>query len=358
MENIIKIWLSQKGMPPSSVLFELYGIMGGTEGIYRASREDYMATGLLTEKETDRLCDKSTAEAEKIYTECRIKSIEIMDFFDERYPERLKELIDAPILLYYKGRWKNIDENISVAVVGQRKATAYGRALAEKTGYTLAQSGSFVISGLAAGIDGAAHRGALKADGYTIGVLGTGIDVYYPVENAGLMRTMFQQGLVISEFPPGTQGRPYNFPRRNRIVSALSKGVYVVEAETKSGSLITARLAREQGRDVFATVGQSEGCKKLLVSGMAVPVEGAKDIINYYGGAKPLPKQQSHSEIEGLSKEENEILRLIALGQDRFEIARSMKADEAFLNAKLIEMEIKGLVIRTGHFKYQIPGKD
>ena len=293
--------------------------------------------------------------AEGILETCLQKDINIITIEDPRYPEALRRLSDPPLVLYYRGVWRDLSKGLSIAMVGQRKATATGKMNAERFARDLTLNGVNIISGLAAGIDGASHRGAIKAGGFTVGVLGTGVDVYYPVENAGLIRTMAKEHLVISEFAPGTGGKPQNFPKRNRIVAALAKGTFVVEAQVKSGSLITARLAREMGRDVFALVDHSEGCQSLIAKGQAVAVRNAEDIINYYmpKGDKEQIKTPPKSE-KPLTEEEIEILRLIALGKQKEEISEIMGLDISKVTRRVNMLEIKGYIVKTGHSKYEI----
>lgn len=201
---------------------------------------------------------------------------------DKDYPARLKNIYSPPVDLYIKGEFLPEDE-IAVALVGSRKASQYGLELSEKLAYDLATRGITVVSGLARGIDSAAHRGALKAKGRTIAVFGCGIDYIYPPENKLLAEQIQERGALISEFPDKLSPKPYNFPRRNRIISGLSLGVVVIEAARTSGALITANFALEQGREVFAVPGKvnsdtSEGVHRLLKEGAKL-VETVDDII-------------------------------------------------------------------------------
>lgn len=205
---------------------------------------------------------------------------------DARYPVRLREIAGAPIALFYRGD----PELLAVpqlAIVGSRNATPQGLEIAEAFAAELARRGLVITSGLALGIDGAAHRGALSAGGHTIAVCGTGLDLIYPARHRALGTEIAEKGLMVSEFPPGTPSRPANFPQRNRIISGLSLGVLVVEAARESGSLITARLAAEQGRDVFAIPGSihnvmSRGCHQLIRQGAKL-VESVDDILEEIG---------------------------------------------------------------------------
>lgn len=211
----------------------------------------------------------------------------ILPLTDPAYPPLLREIPDPPTLIYVRGRVELLSEP-GLAVVGSRNATPQGLKSAEDFSRVLAQGGFPIISGLALGIDAAAHRGALAAGAGTIAVMGTGADRLYPARNEGLARQIVETGAIVSEFPLGTPALAANFPRRNRIISGLSRGVLVVEAAVESGSLITARLAAEQGREVFAIPGSihspvSRGCHRLIKEGAKL-VESAQDVLDELQG--------------------------------------------------------------------------
>ena len=208
---------------------------------------------------------------------------EIITINDSGYPEQLKTIYDAPKKLYVRGN-KEILSNIGIAIVGCRDNTRYGELIAKNLGYNLAKQGINVISGLAKGIDSFAHIGAIYAKGKTIAVLGNGIDTIYPIENDTIAKKIIEYGgCIISEYPPNTKIEKRNFPARNRIISGLSRGVIIVEAKEKSGALITADFALEQGRDVFAVPGpinskHSLGTNELIKQG-AIPITNYKDVL-------------------------------------------------------------------------------
>ena len=208
--------------------------------------------------------------------------IKMVTFSNEDYPETLKNIEDAPIVLYIKGTIQK-EDRYAVAVVGSRKYSPYGKLAAEKLSSELSSMGFTIVSGMARGIDTLAHTAAVKSGGRSIAVLGSGIDVPYPPENRGLMEKLSGSGCVISEFPPGTLPERENFPKRNRIISGLSLGVLVVEATADSGSLITATYAVEQGKEVFAVPGNinsanSKGTNDLIKKGAKL-VQSAEDVI-------------------------------------------------------------------------------
>ncbi len=256
----------------------------------------------------------------------------IITIIDEDYPQRLKEIIDPPVVLYVKGRLPAVDDAV-IALVGARQATAYGLAVAEQLSMRLAEVGVAVISGMARGIDAAAHRGALKACGRTYGVLGCGLDIVYPVQNQELSRKTAEQGCLISEFPFGTEPLPYHFPRRNRIVSALSQGVVVVEANAKSGALITADFALEQGRDVLAVPGridspQSFGPHQLIRNGAKI-VLSVEDILEDIVGLKvqqELFQEKVSKRPADLTVHEDRVLSIIEEGTASFDSLVSRSA--------------------------------
>ena len=256
------------------------------EDCYFADAERYAQIEDLSKQACEALCDKDLAEAEAILQTCRKKRIHILAYGDSLYPSSLKNISDPPLVLYYRGTLPEFDESPTVGVVGTRKASAYGMTAARKLGREIAAHGGLVVSGMAEGIDAMATQGALDAGMHPVGVLGNGVDRIYPTCNRDLFRKMEQQGCLISEYPPGTPPNRWQFPKRNRIISGLCRGVLVVEAPLKSGALITARQALEQGRDVFVIPGNigvasCEGSNALLRDG-ATAVFSGWDILSEY----------------------------------------------------------------------------
>ena len=245
----------------------------------------------LSESALESLMDKSLASSEEILEKCMRKDLRILTFQDAAYPRRLKNIPDPPVVLYYKGKLPDWDGIPVIGVVGTRRASAYGLTAAKRMGYQISKCGGIVVSGMASGIDGVAMKGALSADGTVVGVLGCGADVVYPLSNRGLFADTERYGCILSEFPPETPPYKQNFPKRNRIISGLSCGVLVVEAPEKSGSLITARQALDQGRDVFVIPGNIDvasfaGNFGLLRDG-GVPVRSGWDILSEYEALYP-----------------------------------------------------------------------
>jgi DNA processing protein len=256
------------------------------EAVLRASRDELIESGCSPQLADTirRGPDRSTCRSiERELTAVERKHIDVRSALDSTYPMRLKMIADPPPLLYITGALTEQDE-LAMAIVGARRATAAGRAMTEELSHDLAGSGMTVVSGLARGVDAAAHQGALAARGRTIAVLGCGIDRTYPPEHERLRRQIEEQGAILSEAPMGAPPHSHHFPRRNRIISGLSLGVIVTEAAINSGSLITARLAAEQGREVFAVPGfvkseTSRGTNALLKEGAAL-IERAQDVID------------------------------------------------------------------------------
>ena len=256
------------------------------EDVYYADPEEVLLTEGITREQAELLEDKDCSGADRILADCQRLDLDLLTIQDAGYPNRLRNIYDPPCLLYVRGRLPAFDDEASIAVVGTRDCTPYGVSCAEKLGYGLAAGGAVVVSGLARGVDSAALRGALRAGGTVTAVLGNGLDVVYPPENQYLYEDVAAAGALISEYPPGTPPEAKHFPVRNRIMSGLCLGTLVVEAPARSGALITAGTALEQGRDVFAVPGPidapaSVGCNRLIRDGAGL-VSDAWDILGEY----------------------------------------------------------------------------
>lgn len=225
------------------------------EELYFADPRAYTRVKELTEEGRESLRDKNLLPAEEILKQCADKGIRLLTYRDAAYPNRLKNIVDPPMVLYYKGQLPDFDGLPLIGIVGTRKASPYGLTVSKRMGAEIAACGGVVVSGMAFGIDGMSMQGALSAGGTVVGVLGCGADVVYPVSNRSLFADTENRGCILSEFPPETPPLKWNFPKRNRIISGLCCGVLVVEAPERSGALITARQAADQGRDVFAVPG-------------------------------------------------------------------------------------------------------
>ena len=298
------VWLSElKGLRNQTRL-ALLRRFGDPESIFYADADELLLTDGVERSQLKPLENHDLAPADRILADCQRLDIRLLTLSDAAYPGRLKNIYDPPALLYCKGRLPLLDDLLCVAVVGTRDCTPYGVACAEKLGFGLASGGAAVVSGLAKGIDAAAIRGALRAGGVTVGVVGNGLDVYYPHESRYLYEDVASAGILLSEYPPGTEPASGHFPVRNRIISGLSLAALVVEAPEKSGALITAATALEQGRDVFAVPGPidapaSVGCNCLIRDGAGL-VSDASDILREYEGRFVLNLKESREQPETL----------------------------------------------------------
>ena len=285
------IWLTLGQEPPYTLALRAAEHFGSPENAYFADEGSVRASSKFDESECRRLSDKNLDRAELILERCERGGMSILTIQDAGYPERLRNIPDPPALLYTLGTLPFMDEELALGVVGTRSATAYGVSVTERLCSQLASSGVVIVSGMAEGVDAAAHHGALRAGGRSVAVLGGGADVIYPAVNRELYADIRAAGAIVSEYPPGAETAGRHFPVRNRLISGLSLGVMVTEAPLRSGALITARLALEQGRDVFAVPGSidasaSAGCNQLIKEGAAL-VTSAGDVLAEYAALYP-----------------------------------------------------------------------
>lgn len=261
------------------------------EELYHSDRSALAKAEDITEDMLDALEARSLEEAQQILSDCTNKGIRIVTLRDKDYPERLKNIYDPPMVLYCKGNLPNWETVPAIGIVGTRKATAYGMKTAYRFGGQITACGALVVSGAAAGIDAMAMEGALAAGGSTVGVLGCGVDVVYPAKNRRLFEEVAARGCLISEYPPKTEAASWHFPRRNRIISGISNGLLVVEAPQKSGALISARLASQQGREVFAVPGNVDepACygSNALLQDYAIAALSGWDVVKEYQSLYP-----------------------------------------------------------------------
>ncbi len=272
-------WLANIPGIGNRTIQRLLAQAGSARELYFLEEKGLRALKGFREKEIRAIVESRGKETEPAYQTMLAKGISFLSYEDDDYPEKLRNIPDAPYGLYIRGRLPE-DGKKTVAIVGARRCSEYGRAVARRLGERLAKCGVCVVSGLAAGIDSAGHRGALRGGGMTCAVLGCGVDLCYPVSNRELYYDVLEEGGLVSEYSPGTQPLPGFFPARNRIIAGLSDAVVVVEAKSRSGSLITADHALEQGREIYAVPGRmddalSAGCNMLIRqgAGMIVSVE-------------------------------------------------------------------------------------
>lgn len=336
------------------------------EDIYYADEGEILQVEGLNKSQAALLLDKSLERAQRILTDCARKELFVLTMDDATYPCRLRNIYDPPILLYGKGSMPLFDDEAAIAVVGTRKCTPYGVNAAEQLGYEMAKAGAVVVSGLAKGIDAASHRGALRAGGFTAAVLGGGVDVVYPPENRRLYEDIAATGVLLSEYPPQAEPDGWHFPARNRIISGLCLATVVVEAPKKSGALITANTALEQGREVFAVPGpisapNSVGCHQLIREGAGLASCGW-DVLSEYQNQfphrlknddQPLPPMPEGSEVTVIPAKAVEesalpVLDLVknkeGLTDDQLRIIQVLTTDEPLLTDDVAE--ITGLPVR------------
>ena len=327
------IWLSTRPNISDRVKRQVLEHFSDAEDVFYADADALRHCPEITDPVVQSLLDKGLEEAWQIIDQCRRKAIHILNYCDAAYPNRLKNIADPPLVLYYKGRLPDFDAQPFIGVVGTRKASAYGLTAARKLGYQIACCGGAVVSGAAEGIDAAAMSGALTGNGSVVAVLGCGADIVYPACNRALFTDTERYGCLISEFVPGTKPYGWNFPKRNRIISGLCHGVLVVEAPKKSGSLITAQQAGDQGRDVFVVPGNidsgvCEGSNQLLRDGGILATSGW-DVVGEYEklfpgklhpSDQPLPVQLMPNQAEE---------RQLKVAQDTKAVEKTPKKSDA-----------------------------
>jgi DNA processing protein len=330
---------------------KLLAAFGLPEAIFAAGQSEVRA---VIGNKVDLLFDFDTQEAvDRTISWADEPGHSILTLADTTYPPSLLEIADPPNVLYVRGNPALLRKR-GLAMVGSRNATPQGLQTAENFARTLAAKGLTIISGLALGIDAAAHRGALAAGGETVAVIGTGADRLYPARNKDLALQIVEHGAIVSEFPLGTPVLAANFPRRNRIISGLSCGVLVVEAATESGSLITARLAGEQGREVFAIPGSihspvARGCHKLIRQGAKL-VETANDVLEELGQFETIDSPDTAS----VASDENPVLAALGhdpCGLDQLVERTGLGADQ--LLGELLTLELAGQLACLPGNRYQ-----
>ena len=328
---------------------------GDAGSAWRGEADELRAAG-LSSKVVERLLQlRSTLDVPQLWERIAAQGIRVTTWQDESYPRRLKEIEQPPPVLYVRGNLLPEDD-FAVAIVGTRRITPYGRQVTEELAAYVAANGITVISGLARGVDAAAHTAALRAGGRSLAVLGSGVDRIYPSENRALAEQMMQHGAILSDYPVGTAPEASNFPPRNRIISGLSMAVVVIEAGETSGALITAEFAAEQGREVFAVPGsilapQSKGTNRLIQYG-AQPLLTPQDLMQALNLAQ-VSAQKSARQI--LPTDEVEKQLLLALGSeplhvDDLQSQTGLPVEK--VSAALVMMELKGLVRQVGAMHY------
>ena len=334
----------------------IHALYHSIEEFYKGGETEWRLSGVLSQKDIEALSSTPLSKALDVIARCNALGITVLSFDDADYPEKLYEIYDPPAILYIKGRLPDFRSRLTVAMVGTRKATVYGKMASHLISGSLAKVGVIIVSGGAVGIDSLSHIGAMEAGGTTVCVLGCGINYPYLTENKKMRDAIAASGALISAYPPDHPSAKYTFPERNRIISGLSDGVVVIEAGVKSGSLITARLALEQGRDVFAVMGNitspySQGTNALIKDG-AVPVTDYTDIVGYYPQYSIVAEPKSpvipvpvHKTDIGVSENAKKVYALITADPIHIDgiVAASGLPVNRVLQA-ITELELEGLI--------------
>jgi len=340
---------------------------GTAEAVYEAKGNEYMEISGLRLKNVKGLLDKNLEKANEILSTCAETGCKVITQNDAEYPQRLKNIYDPPVVMYVRGKLPKIDDMPVFGIVGTRVCTPYGITQAQKAGRQLSESGFVVVTGLAKGIDTAATMGALKGGTPTVGVVGAGVDVVYPPANRQVYEDVANFGAVVSEYPPGTEPDKTHFPMRNRIISGLSVGIAVIEAPMRSGALITAARALEQGRDVFALPGNVDankcaGSNRLLREG-AIPFLSPENIIDEYidlfEDKLTLPDLLSDKKTKGnVTKEEyvNIGKLFINLSGDEREVAESLKKEPLLTDEIIIATGLPAQSVLTALTMLELSG--
>jgi DNA processing protein len=328
---------------------------GDAESAWSANPAELAEAGLSTKLIERLVAVREKVDLSRVWEQTQSKGIQVLTWADEAYPQRLKEIEQPPPVLYLRGELLP-EDTWSVAIVGTRRVTPYGRQVTEEIASFLAANGITVISGLARGVDSLAHNAALKAGGRTLAVLGSGVDRIYPPENRALAEQILEHGAVLSDYAPGTPPESSNFPPRNRIIAGLSMAVVVIEAGKTSGALITAEFAAEQGREIFAVPGnilapQSKGTNKLIQQG-ALPLLSASDIMQ----ALNLTRLGQHKAARRVFPADDvEAKLLTVMGEEPLhvdEIRNQTGLPVEKVSATLVMMELKGMVRQVGSMQY------
>jgi DNA processing protein len=328
----------------------LLAAFGSLRQAWAASRGE-LATVLEARPLSALMSARAAIDPESELEQLRTRRIEVVHPGHHRYPNLLAEISGRPSILFVRGQLAPADEN-AVAIVGTRRTTPYGRQAAEQVASEIAQAGVTVVSGLARGIDTTAHRAALAAGGRTIAVLGSGVDVIYPAENRNLADQIIESGAIISEFVPGTKPEAQNFPARNRIVSGMALGTVIIEAPTRSGALITASFAADQGREVFVLPGNifspaSEGTNALLRDGARI-VRNGSDVLEDLGLGAGGRSAMAQLQLP-IDERESRVYSVVGSEASHIDdIAEQANLTAAESGAILLTLELKGLLRNLG----------
>lgn len=352
MTNSARFWIwltlaTGVNNPKHKRIYETYDSIAD---FYNGGVYEWRLCGIFSPKDIDSLENIRLSQADEVIAKCKNLGHDIICIDDPEYPQKLKDIYAPPCVLYVWGKLPDIDDRLSIAMVGTRNATQYGVMASHTLSASLSKLGVVIVSGGALGIDSASHTGTLEAGGTTICVLGCGIDHRYLMSNASMRRNIASTGAVISEYPPGTQSYPSNFPVRNRIISGLSDGVIVVEADAKSGSLITVNHALEQGREVFAVMGNinsrySTGTNKMIKDG-ATPVTSYMDVIEAFPNYHITSDENLKTEPEYSGQNNSEINKEPVLHREDLDLSDTVNVVYKCIGNEPVHID--QIVIKTG----------
>ncbi|MBQ9518375.1 MAG: DNA-processing protein DprA [Firmicutes bacterium] len=355
-ENAYIMWLNSLIDISAANRRRLLEHFGGAKAVWDASSADVSRVAGINSDTMYKIMRTKTGDTiEKLLKGCEKAGARFVTYKDEEYPDILREIYDWPIGYYIIGEMP--DTLYNTAIVGSRTCTEYGRETAYQISKQLAQNGVNIISGMAEGIDGCAHRGALDGGGKTVAVMGTGIDICYPSVHTALRNDIIKNGCIISEFPTGMHGTAFTFPARNRIISGLSRSVAVIEAAERSGSLITANVALDQGREVFAVPGNinskfSKGTNGLIKQGASV-LTSADDILSVYGIDKKKKTKREKNTNNFTEPNEKSVYDAIDIvPQSVEELAAKTGLDTSTLQSTLMMLEINGHIKKMSGQRY------
>ncbi|MBR5506686.1 MAG: DNA-processing protein DprA [Clostridia bacterium] len=360
-ENKIKwLWLSNFSAVTKSKVIKLIKEFGTIDNIFLAERKDYERLSFLKIEDIENLSDKNLDKARLYYEKLKKENIEILCYGEPLFPSALLLISNHPCVIYAKGIIKDLNKIPCFSIVGARASDEYGKKSALSIAKAVSENGICVVSGMADGIDSYAHMGAISGNGYTVGVLGCGVDICYPKENMNLYEKILKNGMIISEYPPKTPPERFRFPERNKIIAALSLATLVIQAREKSGSLITAEQTLKFGRKLFALPGNfssslSKGTNILISKGASCVTE-INDILNFYGVCEKDKEDLSEEKIfSSLSEEEKLIYD--ALFQKPLlidEISKVSKIPVFKLYGILLSMELGGIIVKDATEHYSI----
>ena len=366
MERKCRLWLMSIAKIRRTAISRLLNLYGSAEAISELSDDEINAVKFLKDEEKERLRLREVGLASDYLKYIGSNDTRFIIPGDEEYPITLMSIEDAPQGLFCRGKFIDLNENVQIAMVGARKCTQYGYECAKTIARGIAKEGVIVVSGMAMGIDSAAHEGALEANMPTVAVLGCGVNVIYPASSRSLMNRIMATGMVISEYPVNTEPTRYTFPERNRIISGISHGLAVIEATSRSGSLITARCAAEQGKDLFAVPGNinntsASGTNQLIKDGAHL-ITCAKDITLHYEDRLAMTRSKFAQE-ETVKKNETEATgieaeianALTSEPQSMEELAQRIPYSASEISTALLMMELTGKVMTYPGGKYSKP---